>query len=106
MVLTHCGWSTSPGARNEPNQQTKVFIEQVRDIVNRNITHFTTNNPDNHIVLLDDFLGGGRVSSALSKPIQLMNPGDTLMINRVKAEVNASVDKIKAQLKFISDNIW
>lgn len=106
VVLTHCGWSTSPGARNEPNQQTKVFIEQVRDIVNRNITHFTTNNPDNHIVLLDDFLGSGRVSSALSKPIQLMNPGDTLMINRVKAEVNASVDKIKAQLKFISDNIW
>lgn len=106
VVLTHCGWSTSPGARNEPNQQTKVFIEQVRDVVNRNITHFTTNNPDNHIVLLDDFLGSGRVSSALSKPIQLMNAGDTLMINRVKAEVNASVDKIKAQLKFISDNIW
>ena len=106
VALTHCGWSTRPGAKNEPNQQTKVFIEQVRDIVNRNITHFTTNNPDNHIVLLDDFLGSGRVSSAQSKPIQLMNAGDTAMINRVRAEVNPSVVKIKSQLKFISDSIW
>lgn len=106
VVLTHCGWSTRTGARNEPNQQTKVFIEKVRDIVNRNISHFTTTNPDNHIVLLDDFLGSGRVSSALSKPIQLMTAGDTLMINRVRAEVNSSVSKIKAQLKFISDSIW
>lgn len=106
VALTHCGWSTRAGAKNEPNQQTKVFIEQVRDIVNRNITHFTTGNPDNHIVLLDDFLGSGRVSSAQSKPIQLMNPGDTAMISRVRAEVNPSVAKIKTQLKFISDSIW
>lgn len=106
VVLTHCGWSTRAGARNEPNQQTKVFIEQVRDIVNRNITHFTSNNPDNHIVLLDDFLGSGRISSAQSKPIQLMNPGDSMMINRIKTEVNTSVVKIKAQLKFINDSIW
>lgn len=106
VVLTHCGWSTRSGARNEPNQQTKVFLEQVRDVVNRNITHFTTNNPDDHIVLLDDFLGSGRISSAQSKPIMLLNAGDTLMINRVKAEVNLSVDKIKRQLKFISDSIW
>lgn len=106
VVLTHCGWSTRKGATNEPNQQTRLFVEQVRDIVNRNITHFTTNDPDNHIVLLDDFLGSGRISSAQSKPIQLMNAGDTMMISRVKAEVNLSVDKIKGQLRFISDSIW
>lgn len=29
VVLTHCGWSTVAGARNEPNQQTKV-IDRVR----------------------------------------------------------------------------
>ena len=106
IVLTHCGWSTKLGAQNEPNKSTILFLEQVRDIVNRNITHFTTNNPDNHIVLLDDFLGSGRISSALSKPIQLMNAGDTITINRSKTEVNKSVDKIKSQLKFISDSIW
>ena len=106
VVLTHCGWSTRAGARNEPNQQTRVFLEKVRDVVNRNITHFTTNDPDNHIVLLDDFLGCGRMSSARSRPIALLNPGETMTINRVKTSVNASVTKIKNQLKFISDCIW
>lgn len=106
IVLTGCGWSTRGGARNEPNQQTKVFLEEVYDIVSRNIGHFTTNNPDNHIVLSDDFLGSGRISSALSKPIELMNPGDSTRINRIKTDVNGSVDKIKNQLKFISNNLW
>jgi chromosome partitioning protein len=106
VVLTGCGWSTRGGARNEPNQQTKVFLEEVHDIVSRNITHFTTNDPNNHIVLSDDFLGCGRISSALSKPIELMNPGDSARINRIKTDVNGSVDKIKNQLKFISSNLW
>jgi chromosome partitioning protein len=106
IVLTGCGWTTRAGARNEPNQQTKVFLEEVYDIVNRNIVHFTTNIPDNHIVLSDDFLGSGRISSALSKPIELMNPGDSMRINRVKTEVNGSVDKIKNQLSYISKNLW
>lgn len=106
IVLTGCGWTTRPGARNEPNQQTKVFLEEVRDIVARNIGHFTTSDPDKHIVLSDDFLGSGRVSSALSKPIDLMNPGDSTRINRIKTDVNPSVDKIKNQLRFISSNLW
>lgn len=106
IVLTHCGWSTKKGARNEPNQQTKVFLEKVRDIVNRNITNFTTSDPDNHIVLLDDFLGSGRISSAQSKPIELLQAGDTLQINRVKTEVNQAVEKVKKQLRFIHNNIW
>lgn len=106
IVLTGCGWTTRAGAKNEPNQQTKVFLEEVRDIVARNIGHFTTNNPDSHIVLSDDYLGSGRMSSALSKPIELMNPGDTARINRIKTDVNPSVDKIKNQLKHIAKNIW
>lgn len=106
IVLTGCGWTTRAGARNEPNQQTKVFLEEVRDIVGRNIGHFTTNDPDKHIVLSDDFLGSGRVSSALSKPIELMNPGDSARINRIKTDVNPSVGKIKNQLRFISSNLW
>lgn len=106
IVLTGCGWTTRSGARNEPNQQTKVFLEEVRDIVSRNIGHFTTNDPDNHIVLSDDYLGSGRMSSALSKPIALMNPGDSARINRIKTDVNPSVDKIKNQLSHISQNLW
>ncbi len=106
VVLTHCGWSTVLGAKNKPNNQTKVYLEKVRDIVSRNITHFTTQDPDNHILLLDDFLGCGRMSSARSKPIELLNPGESMTINRVKATVNPSVMKIRQELKFISQNIW
>jgi hypothetical protein len=104
--LTHCGWSTRPGARNEPNQQTKIFLEKVKDIVNRSITNFTTSDADNHIVLLDDFLGSGRMSTAQSKPIMMLNPGDSETINGVKTFVNQSVEKIKHQVRYISSCIW
>ncbi len=106
VVLTHCGWSTRPGARHIPNQQTKVFLEKIRDIVNRNISRFTTTNPDNHILLLDDFLGTGRMSTAQSKPIELLREGDSVTINRIKTCVNHSVEKVKNQLKYINTNLW
>jgi len=106
VVLTHCTWSTAGGARNVPNQQTKVYVEKIRDIVNRNIQHFTTNDPDNHILLLDDFLGTGRISTALSKPISLLEPGESMRINRVRTTVNESVQKVKAQLAYINSSIW
>jgi len=106
VVLTHCAWSTVGGARNAPNQQTKVYVEKVHDIVNRNIQHFTTDNPDNHVLLLDDFLGSGRISTALSKPISVLEPGESMRINRVRTTVNASVEKIKSELKYINSSIW
>lgn len=106
VVLTHCGWSTVQGSKNKPNQQTKVYLEHVKDIVSRNITHFTTNDPDNHIVILDDFLGSGRMSSAKSKPIDILRSGESMTINRVKTTVNPSVSKIQQELRFISNSIW
>ena len=106
VVLTHCAWSTVGGARNVPNQQTKVYVEKVRDIVNRNIQHFTTDNPDNHVLLLDDFLGSGRISTALSKPISVLEPGESIRINRIRTTINASVEKIKAELKYMNSSIW
>ncbi|KYH35596.1 CobQ/CobB/MinD/ParA nucleotide binding domain protein [Clostridium tepidiprofundi DSM 19306] len=106
IILTHCTWSTQKNAKNKPNQQTKVYIEKVKDIVNRNITSFTTDNPDNHIFLLDDFLGTGRISSALSKPVLLLQQGESMRINKVKTTVNASVEKCKNQLRHISNALW
>lgn len=106
IVLTHSAWSTVAGSRNVPNQQTKVYLRQVEDIVNRNIGHFTTDDPKNHIVILDDFLGSGRISSALSKPIQLLAQGESARINHVRTTVNASVEKCKNQLQFINNSIW
>lgn len=88
------------------NQQTKVYAEKVFGMIRQNIIHFTTDNPENHLVLLDDFMGTGRISSARSQPIELLRAGESMTINRVRLEVNGSVDKIKNQLKYISDNIW
>ncbi|MCK4259281.1 MAG: ParA family protein [Halanaerobiales bacterium] len=106
VILTHCTWSTTKNSRNVPNKQTMVYLEKIRDIVYRNINHFTTDDPDNHIVLLDDFMGSGRISSALSKPILLLTPGESMRIYKIKTTVNASVEKCKNQLQFISNNIW
>lgn len=106
VVLTHCGWSTIAGARNKPNQQTEMYIKKVYDILNRNRTLLTTDDPSNHLFLLDDFLGSGRISSALSKPLELLQPGESRTIDRTKVSVNQSVTKCKHQLEFINDVIW
>lgn len=106
VLVTHCGWSTVAGSRHNPNNQTKVYLEKVRDIVARNIRLFTTNDPDNHIVPIDDFLGSGRISSAKAMPIKNLNPGDSFTIAGQRVEVNNSVEKCKHQLSFITANIW
>lgn len=106
VVLTHCGWSTVKDARNEPNQQTKVYLKKVYDLLSKYRTLLSTDNPDNHLFLLDDFLGSGRISSYESKPIELMVPGETKTIDRVRVSVNDSVEKCKNQLRFISKQLW
>lgn len=106
VVLTHCGWSTVAGARNEPNQQTKVYLKKVYDILSKHRTLLSTNNPDNHLFMLDDFLGSGRISSIESKPMELLQEGETKVIDRVRVSVNKSVDKCKNQLKYISKQLW
>lgn len=106
VVLTHCGWSTVAGARNEPNQQTKVYLKKVYDILSKHRTLLSTNDPDNHLFMLDDFLGSGRISSIESKPIELLQEGETKVIDRVRVSVNKSVGKCKNQLKFIARQLW
>lgn len=106
VVLTHCGWSTVAGARNEPNQQTKIYLKKIYDILSKNRTLLTTGNPENHLYMLDDFLGSGRISSFESKPIELLKEGQTKVVDRLRASVNKSVDKCKNQLKYIAQQLW
>ncbi len=106
VVLTHCGWSTVAGARNEPNQQTKIYLKKVYDILSKNRTLLSTGNPENHLFMLDDFLGSGRISSFESKPMELLKEGETKVIDRLRVSVNKSVDKCKNQLKFIAGQLW
>ena len=106
VVLTHCGWSTVAGATKEPNQQTKLYLKKVYDILSKNRTLLSTRNPENHLFMLDDFLGSGRISSFESKPMELLKEGETKVIDRLRVSVNKSVDKCKNQLKFISNQLW
>jgi len=106
VVLTHCGWSTVAGARNEPNQQTKIYLKKVYDILSKHRTLLPTQDPDNHLFMLDDFLGSGRISSIESKPMELLRAGETKSIDRVRVSVNDSVDKCKNQLRYISRQLW
>lgn len=106
VVLTHCGWSTAAGARNEPNQQTKIYLKRVYDILSKHRTLLSTDNPDNHLFMLDDFLGSGRISSFESKPMELLSAGETKVIDRMRVSVNDSVDKCKNQLRYISRQLW
>ena len=106
VVLTHGAWSTSAGARNKPSRQTRIYLEKVFDIIRQNITHFTTHDPENHLMVLDDFLGTGRVSSVKSKPIMLLKKGESITENRVKSIVNDAVEKVQAQLSYIHSCLW
>lgn len=106
VVLTHCGWSTKAGAINKPNQQTMLYLKQVYNILERRVSMLSSDNTANHIVMLDDFLGTGRISSALSKPIDLLQAGESKSINYVKVCVNKSVEKCKNQLRYIGDQLW
>lgn len=106
VVLTHCGWSTVAGARNVPNQQTTLYVRKVYEILNRNRTLLSTDDPANHLFMLDDFLGSGRISSAMSCPLELLQPGQSKTIDRVKVSVNDSVEKCKNQLRYINQLIW
>lgn len=106
VVLTHCGWSTVAGARNEPNQQTKVYLKKVYDILSKHRTLLSTSCPENHLFMLDDFLGSGRISSIESKPMDLLQEGETKVIDRVRVSVNKSVGKCKNQLRFIANQLW
>jgi len=67
---------------------------------------FTTNDPDNHIVPIDDFLGSGRISSAKSIPIKNLKPRQSFTIGNQRVSVNESVEKCKKQISFIASNIW
>jgi cellulose biosynthesis protein BcsQ len=106
VVVTHCGWSTRSGAKHEPNNQTKIYLEKVYEVVCKNLELFTTNEASNHIVPLDDFLGSGRIASAKAMPIKCMKPLQRFTIGEQTVEVNESVTKCQRQLSFIGSNIW
>lgn len=56
--------------------------------------------------MLDDFMGSGRISSIESKPMELLQEGETKVLDRERVSVNKSVDKCKNQLQYIARQLW
>jgi|GEM_PF-387217 len=106
VVLTHCGWSRVKGDRNVPDRQTKMYVQRVYNILSQHRSLLSTLDPDNHLFLLDDFLGSGRISSIRSKPINLLQPDESMSIDGLRVTVNPSVEKCKNQLEFIKSLLW
>ena len=48
------------------------YLGKVYDILSKHRTLLSSGNPDNHLFMLDDFLGSGRISSWEAKPIELL----------------------------------
>ncbi len=92
--------------RFEARAALKVYLKKVYDILSKHRTLLSTKAPENHLFMLDDFLGSGRISSIESKPMELLQEGETKVIDRVRVSVNKSVDKCKNQLKFIAQQLW
>ena len=106
VVLTHCGWSRQPGDRNVPDRQTELYIRRVYEVLSQYRSLLSTDDPDNHLFLLDDFLSSGRISSVLSKPIDLLQQDDVIRIDQTRIGVNQSVEKCKNQLRYIARLLW
>ena len=107
VVVTHCGWSRRQGNRSVPDKHTKMYIQRVYNVLSQHRSLLSTDNVDNHLFLLDDFLSSGRVSSVQSKPINLLQVGDSVKVSGAdSAFVNKSVEKCKNQLKYISELLW
>lgn len=94
------------GSRNSLNDKTKVYMKKFYTLLSRHIGLLCTDVPSNHLFGLNAFSGSGRIFSALSKTLDLIQPGETRTIDRVRVSINILVDKCTNQLKYISNNIW
>lgn len=89
IILTHC--------KKTKNITKESCYMQIKDIIARNINCFTTDDPENHIVLLNDFQDAGQISESSRKPIDLIKSNET--------KVGSSINIIKKQLRSISERI-
>lgn len=84
VVLTHCDY-------NEPENQ--IIIEKLYTILCKNRELLSTNIPEHHLVMVDDFNKLGLIE----KPIDLL---------KIKGNSQNLSNIIKNQLNFISSQLW
>lgn len=100
IAMTHCGWG-----RTKPNtldHSTQVYVQQVIDKIKTKGHLFSSSNPLDSIVLLDDFHSAGRISGSNRVPLATLDVGRFVSIKGKRVQVNASLTRYQRELQFLA----
>ena len=100
IAMTHCGWSRTQA--NTPDQSTQAFVQQVINKILPKKHLFTSTNPLDSIVLLDDFHSAGRISGSTRAPLATLDVGRFVTIEGKRLQVNESLTRYQNELKFLA----
>lgn len=100
IAMTHCGWSRTQA--NTPDQSTQAFVQQVINKIKAKGHLFTSSNPLDSIVLLDDFHSAGRISGSTRAPLATLDVGRFVTIEGKRLQVNESLTRYQNELKFLA----
>lgn len=100
IAMTHCGWSRTQA--NTPDQSTQAFVQQVINKIKAKGHLFSSSNPLDSIVLLDDFHSAGRISGNTRAPLATLDVGRFVTIEGKRLQVNESLTRYQNELKFLA----
>lgn len=101
IAMTHCGWSRTQA--NTPDQSTQAFVQQVINKITKKGHLFSSSNPLDSIVLLDDFHSAGRISGSTRAPLATLDVGRFVTIEGKRLQVNESLTRYQNELKFLAN---
>lgn len=101
IAMTHCGWSRTQA--NTPDQSTQAFVQQVINKITKKSHLFSSSNPLDSIVLLDDFHSAGRISGNTRAPLATLDVGRFVTIEGKRLQVNESLTRYQNELKFLAN---
>lgn len=101
IAMTHCGWSRTRA--NTPDQSTQAFVQQVINKITSKGHLFSSSNPLDSIVLLDDFHSAGRISGSTRTPLATLDVGRFVTIEGKRLQVNQSLTRYQNELKFLAN---
>jgi len=100
IAMTHCGWSRTQA--NTPDHSTQAFVQQVINKIKTKEHLFSSSNPLDSIVLLDDFHSAGRISGNTRAPLATLEVGRFVTIEGKRLQVNESLTRYQNELKFLA----
>jgi chromosome partitioning protein len=100
IAMTHCGWNRQKSFT--PDRSTQSYLSQVIDIANEYRDLFSSDNPIEHIHLLDDFHAAGRISGSRRIPMERLNVGESFVIEGQRLEVNPSITRYRHELSALA----